>query len=130
MAKILLVEDDPFIAEIYKKKLESSGYEIINVTSGRAVLKELKEQKFDLVLLDLVLPEMSGTEVLRELRQNKEYDPAIKVVVFSNLSSSEDQEEVLKLGANGFISKTEFSPSEVVEEIEKFLKQFSGVAAS
>ncbi len=129
MAKILLVEDDPFIAEIYKKKLETSGFEIVNATSGRAVLKELKEQQFDLVLLDLVLPEMSGTEVLREVRQNKEYNPNIKIVVFSNLSSTEDREEVEKLGANGFISKTDFSPSEVVGEIEKFLKQFSGVAA-
>lgn len=124
MAKILLVEDDPFIAEIYKKKLETSGFEIVNVTSGKAVLKEVKEQNFDLVLLDLVLPEMSGTEVLRELRHNKEYDTNLKIVVFSNLSSSEDREEVLRLGANGFISKTEFSPSEVVVEIERFLRQF------
>lgn len=124
MTKILLVEDDPFIAEIYKKKLESSGFEIVNATSGRAVLKELKEQHFDLVLLDLVLPEMSGTEVLREIRQNKEYDQNLKVVVFSNLSSPEDREQVLGLGADGFISKTEFSPSQVVAEIERFLRQF------
>lgn len=124
MVKILLVEDDPFIAEIYKKKLETSGFEVVNVTSGRAVLKEVKEQTFDLILLDLVLPEMSGTEVLRELRHNKEYDSNLKVVVFSNLSSSEDRAEVLALGANGFISKTEFSPSEVVTEIERFLRQF------
>ncbi len=124
MTKILLVEDDPFIAEIYKKKLETSGFELINVTSGKAVLKEVLEQKFDLVLLDLVLPEMSGTEVLRELRHNPDYDANLKVVVFSNLSSNEDREQVLKLGANGFISKTQFSPSEVVKEIERFLRQF------
>lgn len=125
MRKILLVEDDPFIAEIYKKKLEASDFEVTNVISGRAVLKEVLEQKFDLILLDLVLPEMSGTEVLAELRHNKEYDQDLKIVVFSNLSSNEDREQVLKLGANGFISKTEFSPSEVVEEIERFLRQFS-----
>lgn len=124
MTKILLVEDDPFIAEIYTKKLGNSGFETVNVTSGRAVLKELKEQNFDLVLLDLVLPEMSGTEVLREIRHNKEYDQNLKVVVFSNLSSPEDREQVIKLGANGFISKTEFSPSEVVAEIERLLRQF------
>ncbi len=125
MTKILLVEDDPFIAEIYTKKLGNSGFETLNVTSGRAVLKELKEQNFDLVLLDLVLPEMSGTEVLREIRHNKEYDQNLKVVVFSNLSSPEDREQVIKLGANGFISKTEFSPSEVIAEIERLLRQFN-----
>jgi len=67
MSKILFVEDDPFIAEIYKKKFESSGFEVLNVITGKAVLKEALVQKFDLILLDLVIPEMSGTEVLREL---------------------------------------------------------------
>src|SRR3989344_8262219 len=125
MSKILFVEDDPFIAEIYKKKFESSGFEVLNVTSGKAVLKEVKEQTFDLVLLDLVIPEMSGTEVLRELRTNPDYPEALKIIVFSNLSSEEDREQCLKLGANGFISKTEFSPSEVVAEVNRFLQQFN-----
>ncbi len=124
MPKILFVEDDPFIAEIYKKKFESSGFDVLNVANGKAVLKEAKEQKFDLILLDLVIPEMSGTEVLRELRHNPDYDPDMKIVVFSNLSSQEDRDQCLKLGANGFISKTEFSPSEVIGEINRFLRQF------
>ena len=125
MPRILFVEDDPFIAEIYKKKFETSGFEVLNVVSGKAVLKEAMAQKFDLILLDLVIPELSGMDVLRELRQNKEYNPNLKIVVFSNLSSSEDRDECLKLGANGFISKTEFSPSEVVVEVNRFLNQFS-----
>lgn len=125
MPKILFVEDDSFIAEIYKKKFESSGFEVLNVASGKAVLKEAKEQKFDLILLDLVIPEMSGTEVLRELRTNPEYLKDLKIVIFSNLSGSEEREECMKLGADGFISKTEFSPSEVVTEVNRFLHQFS-----
>lgn len=125
MLKILFVEDDPFIAEIYKKKFESSGFEVLNVTSGKAVLKEAKAQAFDLILLDLVIPEMSGTEVLRELRTDDAYPRDLKIVVFSNLSSAEDREDCLKLGADGFISKTEFSPSEVVTEVNRFLHQFS-----
>lgn len=124
MPKILFVEDDPFIAEIYKKKFEASGFDIVNVANGKAVLKEAKEQEFDLILLDLVIPEMSGTEVLRELRHGAEYNPELKIVVFSNLSSQEDRDQCLKLGANGFISKTEFSPSEVIGEINRFLRQF------
>lgn len=125
MPKILFVEDDPFIAEIYKKKFEDSGFEVFNVTSGRAVLKEVKEQKFDLILLDLVIPELSGIEVLRVLQTEPGYPEDLKIVVFSNLSSIEDREECLKLGADGFISKTEFSPSEVVGEVKRFLNQFS-----
>ena len=125
MPKILFVEDDPFIAEIYKKKFESSGFEVLNVTTGKAVLKEAKEREWDLILLDLVIPELSGTEVLRELRHNPDFREDLKIVIFSNLSSSEDREECLKLGANGFISKTEFSPSEVVTEVNRLLRQFS-----
>jgi len=125
MPKILFVEDDPFIAEIYIKKFQSSGFDVLNVATGKAVLKEVLEKKFDLVLLDLVIPELSGTEVLHEIRTNPEYDPNMKIVVFSNLSSQEDRDECIGLGANGFISKTEFSPSEVVVEVNRFLTQFS-----
>ena len=124
MLKLLLVEDDPFIAEIYKKKFETSGFEVVNAVSGKAVLKEVLEQTFDLVLLDLVLPEMGGMDVLRELRHNSDYPKDLKIVVFSNLSSSDERSQALKLGANGFISKTEFSPSQVVEEVNRFLRQF------
>lgn len=125
MPKILFVEDDSFIADIYTKKFEASGFEVTNAATGKAVLKEAKEQVFDLILLDLVIPEMSGTDVLRELRKNHEYSPDLKIVIFSNLSSAEDREETIKLGANGFISKTDFTPTEVVEEVQRFLRQFS-----
>lgn len=124
MLKILFVEDDPFIAEIYQKKFESSGFDVLNVTNGKMVLKEAKEKQFDLILLDLVIPEMNGTEVLREIRHSSEYRKDQKIIVFSNLSSTEDRDQCLKLGANGFISKTEFSPSEVVNEVNRFLRQW------
>ncbi len=124
MPKILLVEDDPFISDIYKKKFESSGFEVVNVASGRSVLKVLEDQTFDIILLDMVIPELSGIEVLRELRGPK-YPAKLLVVVFSNLSNPEEREEVVRLGANGFISKTEFSPSQVVAEVNRYLRQFS-----
>lgn len=125
MPKILFVEDDPFIAEIYMKKFESSGFEAVNASTGKAALKEAMAQKFDIMLLDLVLPEMGGKDILREIRSNPEYPADQKIVIFSNLSTVEDREECLRLGANGFISKTEFSPSEVVDEVNRFLRQFS-----
>lgn len=123
MAKILLVEDDLFIADIYKKKFESSGFEVVNITNGRAVLKAVDDQHFDIILLDLVIPEMSGLEVLRELRGPR-YPAGLPIVIFSNLSNPEDRELAVKLGANGFIPKTDFSPSQVVEEVNRYLRQF------
>jgi len=126
MARVLLVEDDPFIGEIYIKKFEASGFDVLNVVTGKAVLKAVAENgPFDIVLLDLVIPEMSGMEVLQELRTKPDYPKDLKIVVFSNLSSQEDRDQCIALGANGFISKTEFSPSEVIEEVNRFLRQWS-----
>lgn len=126
MPKILYVEDDQFISEIYIRKLEASGFEVKNAVTGKEVLRELKNDLYDLVLLDLVIPEMSGIEVLRELRENAEYrGVTTPVVVFSNLSSEEDRKECLDNGAKGFISKTELSPTGVVEEVNRYLHQFS-----
>ncbi len=123
MPKILFVEDDVFIADIYKRKFEAAGFETKNVGSGKEVLRVAAAESFDLILLDLVLPEMSGQEALRALR-GESYDKNLRIVVFSNLSTAEDREECFKLGADGFISKTEFTPSEVVEEVRRLLRQF------
>lgn len=121
MPKILFVEDDPFIAEIYKKKFQASGLEFTHVETGKSALNAASNDRYDLVLLDLVIPEMNGKEVLKELRENGRYDRSLKVVVFSNLSGPEDREECTRLGADGFIPKAEFTPSEVIEEIWRFL---------
>jgi CheY-like chemotaxis protein len=125
MPKILFVEDDQFIAEIYMRKFQSSGFDVKNAKTGKEVLRFLKEDLYDMTLLDLVIPEMSGMEVLKELKTNPEYKGVnTKIVVFSNLSNEEDRKECLALGADGFIPKTEYSPSGVVEEVNRFLHQF------
>ncbi len=128
MTKILFVEDDPFISEIYTKKFEASGFEVVPALTGRDTLKKAREATYDLILLDMVIPEISGMEVLKELRANKEYSSDIKVVVFSNLSGPQERQEALAAGANGFISKTDFTPSEVVNEVRRYLDQFSSQA--
>lgn len=121
MSKILIVEDDPMISEIYKKKFEAAGLEVAVATDGSEVLSSVKKDNFDLVLLDLVLPEMSGGDILKELKSGK-YNPNMKVVIFSNLSEKEDRDRAAESGADGFISKTQYSPSELVKEIQKILK--------
>lgn len=112
------------IAEIYKKKFESAGFEIVNAISGREVLKFAAEGHFDLILLDMVLPEMSGMDVLRELKKSGKYSSDLKVIVFSNLDKSEHEEEARNNGADGFIGKTQYTPSQLVEEIQRLLKEY------
>lgn len=125
MVRLLFVEDDPFISEIYTKKFALSGFDAVPALTGRDALKKIREDNFDLVLLDMVIPELSGMDVLRELRTNREYNPELKVIIFSNLSGPQERQEALAAGANGFISKTDFTPSEVVTEVKRYLSQFA-----
>lgn len=123
MPSIIIVEDDPMISEIYHKKFADSGYQVFLATSGEQTLTFAKKEKINMVLLDLIMPKMNGFEVLENLRGGG-YDPNIKVIVFSNLSSSEDREKAAKLGANGFIAKSEFSPSDLVKEVGRLMGQY------
>jgi DNA-binding response OmpR family regulator len=124
MPKILLVEDDPMISEVYMTKFRTSGIEADLAETGKAVLQKAKENAYDLILLDIVLPEMNGMEVLEELRTKPEYDKNLKIVMFSNLSEKSDRDRAIQLGANGFVPKTEFAPSQLVSEVARFLRQF------
>jgi DNA-binding response OmpR family regulator len=123
MGRILYVEDDPMISEIYQKKFEEAGFEVVVAASAREVLSQAGKSQFDLVLLDLVLPEMSGLEVLKELKSGK-YNPKMKIIIFSNLNEKETRDEAFAQGADGFISKTQFNPSELAGEVQRMMNEY------
>jgi DNA-binding response OmpR family regulator len=125
MSKILLVEDDPMIAEIYMKKFEMANLEVFNATNGKEALKEAISGKYDLMLLDMVIPEMSGMDVLKELKRSGKYELDTKVIVFSNLNETDTQKEAMDNGADGFIGKTQYTPSEMVVQVQRLLNEFS-----
>ena len=111
------------LSEIYQKKFEKDGsFEVILATSGTEAIKKAKEKKPDLILLDLVLPEMDGFDVLEELRKDSNLDSA-KIIPFSNLSQEDNKKRLNKLGADGFISKSEHTPQQLVVEVIKILKE-------
>ena len=125
MAKIMLVVDDPMIAEIYQKKFELAGFEVVNAVTGKEVLKYALEDKFDLILLDMVLPEMSGMDVLKELRGNPDYSRDLKIIVLSNLNKTDNEKEAKEAGADDYIGKTQYTPSELAVEIQRLLNQYA-----
>lgn len=122
MAKIVIVEDDSMIAEIYKKKFSESGFEVLMAVSGEEVLNLARKEKIDIILLDLIMPKMDGFAVTKNLRSG-EYDPGIKIIIFSNLNQKEDVEKAINLGANGFIAKSDYNPSELVVEVKRLANQ-------
>ncbi|MDI6778063.1 MAG: response regulator [Patescibacteria group bacterium] len=120
MSKIMIVEDDPMLIEIYEKKLSDSGFEVKVVTSGAAVKDEMTAWKPEFVLLDMVLPDMDGFEILEAIKKEPEIKD-IPVYVFSNLSAKEDIDRTTSLGAAGFLTKSSCSPTQLAEELKKIV---------
>lgn len=118
MKKILLVEDDPFLIEIYSKKLKEEGFEIEVAQDGEKALEKLDEKKFDLILLDIVLPRISGWEVLEKIK-----DKGLKVLILSNLGQKSEVEKGIKMGAIRYFIKAHYTPSQIVKEIKKVLEK-------
>ncbi len=122
MAKtILIIEDDKFLRELIVRKLFKENYEVSEAVDGEEGIKKIKEEKPDLVLLDLILPGIDGFEVLSKMKE----DPAlssIPVVILSNLGQKEDVEKGLKLGAVDYLIKAHFTPGEIIDKIKAALK--------
>lgn len=121
MKKILLVEDDPFLIDIYTKKLKKEGFEVATVADGEKVLERVEKGEIDLLLLDIVLPKIDGWEILRKIKNKKLKNKNLRIIVLSNLGQKEEVEKGLKLGADKYLIKAHYTPSQVVEEIKKIL---------
>jgi DNA-binding response OmpR family regulator len=121
IASILLVEDDTFLSSMYKTKLEIEGYQVYAALNGESGLKMAQEKKPNLILLDIILPKMNGFEVLEKIKSDKNLKH-IPVIMLTNLGQKEDIKKSFKLGANEYLIKAHFLPSEVIEKVKKFLK--------
>ncbi len=118
-ASILIVEDESPLANAVNLKLKSAGFEVHRAADGVEGLEILEQNKIDLVLLDLLLPNLDGFEVLRRIR---EMGNNVHVVITSNLSQEEDRKKAMDLGANDYLVKSDIQLSELVEYINKHLK--------
>lgn len=121
MKKILLVEDEPFLIDIYTTKLKKAGFGVSVARDGDSALRVVKEEKPELVLLDIVLPHIDGWEILRKIKSNKELKE-VKIIVLSNLGQKQEVEKGLKLGATKYLIKAHYTPTEIIEEIKNILK--------
>ncbi len=120
--KILIIDDDPFILDMYVLKFRGEGFEVETSKEGKEGLKKIKDYEPDVVLLDIVMPEMDGFEVLQELKKEKAkngYRP--KIVLLTNVGEKRDVERGMGLGADDYIIKAHFTPSEVVEKVRSLL---------
>lgn len=118
MKRILLVEDEEIMIDLLQKKLTQEGYEISVARDGEEGLKAMKEEKPDLILLDIIMPKMGGFEVMEEMQKNKELKE-IPIIVISNSGQPVELSRAQKLGAKDWLIKTEFDPQEVLDKVVK-----------
>ena len=123
MAKILLIEDEPKILEIYKSRFQEANHKIDTAPDGEEGLRKVNIFKPDIILLDILMPKMSGLEALKKLKSNEE-TKKIPVVLLTNVNGSEKNvQEGLNLGAEGYLVKASHTSKEVQEKVEKILKE-------
>jgi len=116
MKKILIIEDDQIVAHVYRNKLNGEGYQTEVAPDGENGLKTMRTLKPDLIVLDLMLPKMSGVDVIREVRNELEFSK-LPIVVFSNTYLTNMVQQAWKAGANKCLSKASCSPREVVDVV-------------
>lgn len=120
MKKILIVEDDTALYTLYATELEIKNYEVSNVSDGTLAIQAMKEQKPDLVLLDLVLPGRNGLDILKEMREDSDLEE-VKVIILTNFGNEDNVSTALELGAAEYIMKYKIVPSELSVKIASIL---------
>jgi two-component system, OmpR family, alkaline phosphatase synthesis response regulator PhoP len=122
MIKILLVEDEEILLDAYKTVLLYEGFNVSLARDGKEALEKIQKNKYDLILLDLMMPELDGIGFLQKanLRKNA---PATKIIVFSNLSMGTNIQEAIELGADSYILKSDFSPKELITVINRICRK-------
>lgn len=124
MAKILLIEDDPLMVRLYQKIFTFEGHEVGVATDGEDGLKKVKTFQPVLILLDIMMPKMTGLEVLDKLKADPK-TAAIPVVILTNLAGQQDAEAALAKGAVKYIVKSEYDPKQVTEMVKGILAGYT-----
>ena len=121
MKKILIAEDDKFLANALRVKLTKSGFEVKNGYDGQETLAILKDFYPDLILLDLIMPVKDGFGVLEELKNNQNFKK-IPVIITSNLGQKEDIDRGMSLGAKDYVVKSDLSLDDLIKKINTLLR--------
>lgn len=118
MKKILIVDDDQFLRDLYEEILKDAGYEVEMAVDGEEGLAKIVSVQYDLVLLDIMMPKLDGIGVLKKLQENP---PAIKnkVVMLTNLAHNPIIKEATSLGALSYLIKADLTPDQLVDNVKK-----------
>ena len=120
MAKIAIIEDDQAISQMYRFKFEGEGYTVDTADNGKLGLALAESMKPDIILLDIMMPEMTGDEMLEKMRSTA-WGKDIKVIILTNMGEQELPPKIKELGVSGVILKADMTPKQVAEIVKKTL---------
>jgi len=126
--KILIVDDDSFLLDMYALKFSQNNFEVYTAYNGVQVLKKLKSGlRPDVILMDIIMPEMDGFEMLSKINADKLSPDSVKIIL-SNKSQQSDVEQGASLGVAGYITKASSTPAEVIEQVIAILNRKKPIA--
>lgn len=127
MAKILVVEDDAFLREIYTEILTQDKHVVEVAEDGEVGFNKMKQGGYDLVLLDLILPKMNGIDIMNKLKTDAPLTPNKCVVCLTNQDREENIKQALQMG-DGYLIKSQITPGDLLKEVKLYLSKFSAMA--
>ena len=120
--KILLIEDNPYIIELYTEVLQNAGFEVDNAEDGVSGVEKVKKGGYDLALLDMVMPKAGGLDVIKAISQNPPKEKNGPIILLTNLTKDAMVQQALNKGASSYIVKTDITPGQLIDNVKKFLK--------
>lgn len=115
---ILCIEDDLFIGEMYARSLRQAGFDVDLITNGEEGLRAALTKNYDLILLDILLPQKYGTEILQQLRGAEDRVPRSRILVLTNFSQDEESRLAMQSKADGYLIKADITPRKLIEIIK------------
>jgi CheY-like chemotaxis protein len=122
-ARILVVEDDLFLRELYTDILSGEGYRVDSATDGEAALEKMKVGGYDLILLDIIMPKIDGLSVMKQIKNTPPQTPNKCVVFLTNLDKDEEIRTALQLG-QGYLIKSQITPGSLIAEVKMYLDKY------
>jgi CheY-like chemotaxis protein len=132
MKRVLIAEDDFFIRDIYSKVFSLAGYTVDVAIDGEDAMNKIKlqQQPYDMLLLDIMMPKLTGLDVLRQLRAMNTPAKNMSVFILSNLGQQNIIEEAFKIGMDGYIIKSQMTPQQIVDEINTYFANKTAAPAT
>ncbi len=118
---VLIIDDDAYLQKAYAAKLKHEGYEVASAPNGAEGIRRIREDAPDVVLLDLVMPEMSGIELLKQVHEDPALKDKVRIIVLSNSVRESDKELMLRYGAKDYFIKSTTPIATIVEVIKRQL---------